>query len=83
MRLEKYEAAKMRAYLEERMTKLPRCKSKMYKFMSHWYFKEMSQEEYESKRDVIYQEVNGIHTDKQLSDFMCKVQGERVPFDNV
>lgn len=82
-RFEKYEADEMRTYLEERLAKLPRCRSKVYKLCGVWWFKKMSEKEYDSKKDAIFKTVDNVHTDKQLNEFMCQEQKVRDPFDNV
>ena len=43
----------------------------------------MDPAEYELKKHVIITKLEGIHTKKELSEFMCKQSDIREPLDNV
>lgn len=83
LRFEKLEYEGVRQLIFERLKNVGRCRSKMIKLFGIWYFKRMDDEEFESKKDVVVRKLEGIHTDLQLSEWMCKEQVKRDPMDNV
>jgi hypothetical protein len=83
MRFEKFEYDKFRTRVFEKLKNVSRCRSKMVKFLGVWYFKRMDDKEFETKKDIIVQRLDGIRTYQELSDWMCREQVIRDPMDNV
>ena len=63
LRFEKMEFEPFRDLIFERLKNVNRCRSKMVKIFGVWYFKKMGDKEFDKKKDVIVQKVEGIHTD--------------------
>ena len=71
-RFEKLEFESLRDAILDRLEHVHRCRSKMVKIFGVWYFKRMENEEFDRKKDVIVQRIDGIHTDKELSEWLCQ-----------
>ena len=73
----------LKKYLLEKTALLHKCRSKLVKKFGVWWFQEMPEEEWVAKREEVVINVEGIHTEKELSEFLCMQQNIRDPFDNV
>ena len=82
-RWEKFEFEPMKKYIHERSENIHRLRSKLVKFFGVYYFKKMTDQEFETKKDVVITKLEGIHSNKDLSDFMCKQNEIRDPLNNV
>jgi len=80
---EKFDYREMQKWILERSKDLPRARHRLYKFMGNWYFKKIPDEEFKEMEDWFIKEVNGIHTEKELAEFMCQEQMKREPSDLV
>ena len=53
-RFEKQDYGKLKDHVFERLKGIHRCKSKMVKFFGVWYYKKMSDEEFEKQKDIVF-----------------------------
>ena len=72
LKFERFDAKEFGDQVYSRMLKFKRNRSRLIKYIGTWWFKELPAEEI--VRDKIMKVQSGIHTEKQLADFMCKQQ---------
>ena len=83
MMFEDFEFESMRDYLFLKTENLHKCRSKLVKVFGINFFQQMSENEWNLKKDQVIVHKMNIHTDEELVAFMCEQQGIRDPLDNV
>jgi len=70
-RFDKFEFEDMKKYIIEKTANLSRCRHKLVKYFGVWYFKKMTDEEFNSRLDFFVEKKEGIKSDKELAQFMA------------
>ena len=80
---DEFEFEEMRDYLLQKSANIHKCRSKVVSMFGKYWFQEMDEKEGNSKKNKVIVRLDNIHTEKELSDFMCKDHTVREPLDNV
>ena len=67
IRFEKFEFEEMKEYLLKKTEQMHKCRSKLVKSFGIWWFKKMTEEEWEKKKEDVIVCVKDIHTEKELN----------------
>ena len=78
-RYAKFDADAMGQAMVSRACAFPRLKSKVVKFLGRYMFEEQSDKYMMDSIPTNCKKVTGIHTEKELADFMAKEQSTRLP----
>jgi hypothetical protein len=68
----------MRKYLLSKIPDWHRMRSKIVRYSGQLYYQDMAPEEWEKKKQDIIYEVNDVHTEKELQDWMTKVHATSI-----
>mgnify|MGYP006109887893 CR=1 FL=1 len=78
---EKFEFEEMREYLIKKSAPLHKCRSKLVKHFGMWWFKDLTNEEFERDKYNIFIRKDGIHTTDDLNKYMCELETTRDPYN--
>ena len=83
IRTERFVAKEVRGHWFDRNLQFYRNRSKLVKFLGTWWYKEIPIPDLNKQKEKIIQVRDGIHNEKQLTEFMAKEQSIRDPIDSV
>ena len=73
----------MRDYILQKSEGVHKCRSKVVQMFGKYWFKKMTEKEWNEKKGKVIVRLDDIHTEQELSDFMCKQHTIREPLDTV
>ncbi len=80
---EKFQTDDLIEKIKEKAYKHPRTRSKLIRFLGNHYWQVMTPEELAEKEPTFIKKVEGIHSEKDLQDFMAKEQQIEIELGNV
>jgi hypothetical protein len=84
LQTEEFDFKTMKAYMLKKTPDWFRLKGKIVEYNGHPYYQDMTTEEWNKKKDEVFIEVNDVHTEKELQDWMTKVMKTSIDlFSNV
>ena len=83
LHFDQFEFESMRDFLHSRSENLHKCRSKVVKMFGMYWYKKMSQKEWNEKKNKVIVLIENIHNEKDLREFMCKEHSIRESLDNV
>jgi hypothetical protein len=69
---DEFEYESMRNYLISKTATIHKARSKLTKLFGIYWFQKMSEEEFNSKKSEVFTLADNVHSEKELTDLMCK-----------